>query len=78
MLGTIKKPFDETQREYIFHTPCLIKYKLCSIIIDEGSCANVSSTRVVEKLELLTISHTKFYKTQWLSEEGEIMVNKFS
>ena len=33
----------------------------------------MASTRVVEKLGLPTISP---YKLQWLSEEGEIMVNK--
>jgi len=46
------------------------------MIIDGGSCANVASTRVVEKLRLPTISHTKPYKLQWFSEEGKIMVNK--
>ena len=46
------------------------------MIIDGGSCTNVASTRVVEKLDLPTISYTKPYKLQWLSAEGEIMVNK--
>jgi len=46
------------------------------MIIDGGSCANVASTRVVEKLRLPTISHTKPYKLQWLSAKGEIMVTK--
>jgi len=46
------------------------------MIIDGDSCANVASTRVVEKLGLPIISHTKSYKLQWLCEEGEIMVNK--
>jgi len=46
------------------------------MIINEGSCANVASIRVVEKLGLPTISHTKSYKLQWLSAKGEIMVNK--
>jgi len=41
-----------------------------------GSCANVASTRVMEKLGLLTISNTKPYKLKWLSEKGEVMVNK--
>ena len=50
--------------------------KLCSLIIDGSSCTNVASTRVVEKLDLPTISHTKPYKLQWLSTKGEIMVNK--
>ena len=76
MLGTIPKPLDDTQRENIFHTRCIINNKLCSMIIDGGSSANVASTRVVEKLGLPTISHTKPYKLQWLSGEGEIMVNK--
>jgi len=46
------------------------------MIIDRGSCANVASTRVVEKLDLPTIFHIKSYKLQWLSVEGEIIVNK--
>jgi len=54
LLGTIPKPLDDTQRENIFHTRCLIT-KLCSLIIDEGSCTNVASTRVVEKLALPTM-----------------------
>jgi len=58
MLGTIQKPFDETQRENIFHT------KLCSMIIDVSSCANMASIRGVEKLGLPTISYTKPYKLQ--------------
>jgi len=76
LLGTIPKPLDTTQRENIFHTRCLITNKLCSLIIDGGSCTNVASTRVVEKLALPTISHTKSYKLQWLSTKGEIMVSK--
>jgi len=46
------------------------------MIVDGGSCTDVASTRVVEKLELPTISHTKPYKLQWLSEERELIVNK--
>jgi len=76
MLGTIPKPLDDTQRENIFHTRCLINNKLCSLIIDGGSCTNVASTRVVEKLALSIIFHTKPYKLQSLSAKGEIMVNK--
>ena len=52
MLGQILKPFDESQRENIFLTRCLINDKLCSLIVDGGSCTNVASTRVVEKLGL--------------------------
>jgi len=76
MLVQVLKPFDEIQRENIFHTRCLINDKLCSSIVDGDSCANVASTRVVDKLGLSTISHAKPYKIQWLSEEGEIIVSK--
>ena len=62
MLGRIPKSLDDTQRENICHTHCLINTKLCSLIIDGGSCTNVASTRVVEKLSLPTISHIKPYK----------------
>jgi len=76
MLGHIQKPFDQSQRENIFNTRCLINNKLCSSIVHRGSYTNVASTRVVEKLRLPTIFHAKPYKIQWLSEEGEIIVNK--
>ena len=76
LLGQVLQPFDESQRENIFHTRCLIQNNICSLIVDGGSCANVASTRVVDKLGLPTISHTKPYKLQWLSEMGEIIVNK--
>jgi len=76
MLGQVQQPLDKSQRENIFHTRCLINDKLCSLIVDEGSCTNVTSTRVLDKLGLPTISHAKPYKLQWLSEEGEIIVNK--
>jgi len=57
---------------------CLISDKLCSLIVDGGSCANVASTRMVDKLGLPTISHAKLYKLQWLSQEGEIIVTSKS
>ena len=62
MLGTIPKSLNDTQRENIFHTCCLINNKLCLMIINGGSCANVASTRAVEKLGLPIISHTNPYK----------------
>ena len=71
LLGQVSKPFDESQRENTFHPRCLIQNNICSLIVDGGSCANVASTRVVYKLGLPTISHTKPYKLQWLSEVGE-------
>jgi len=75
MLGQVPKEF-ENQRENIFHSRCQINNKTCSLIIDSGSCVNVASTRVVDKLGLKTIPLAKPYKLSWLSEEGEIKVDK--
>jgi len=40
------------QRESVFHTGCTVGGKVCSLIIDEGSCANVASQSMVDKLKL--------------------------
>ncbi|KAJ9672490.1 hypothetical protein PVL29_025915 [Vitis rotundifolia] len=50
------------QRENIFHTRCHINNKVCSMIIDGGSCTNVVSITLVEKLNLPTLKHLRPYK----------------
>ena len=67
---------EEKQRENIFHTRCHVKNKICSVIIDGGSCTNVASITMVEKLGLPTIKHPRPYKLQWLNDSGEIRVNR--
>ncbi|XP_048227283.1 uncharacterized protein LOC125369308, partial [Ricinus communis] len=64
------------QRENLFHTHCLISNKLCNMIVDSGSCTNVASTLLVEKLKLPTTKHPRPYKLQWLNESGVVKVNK--
>ncbi|XP_010530537.1 PREDICTED: uncharacterized protein LOC104807122 [Tarenaya hassleriana] len=64
------------QRENIFYTRGIVQNKVCSIIIDGGSCTNVASTLLVEKLKLPTTSHPKPYKLQWLNESGETKVRR--
>ncbi|KAL4325733.1 hypothetical protein GQ457_11G026130 [Hibiscus cannabinus] len=41
---------DDQQRENIFHTRFHVNDKVCIVIIDTGSCTNVASTLMVEKL----------------------------
>jgi hypothetical protein len=53
-------------RENIFHIRCHIKNKVCSMIMDNGSCTNVASTNLVRKLNLTTIKHVILYKLEWL------------
>ena len=76
LTGNICKDLDDTQTENIFHSRFLIEGRLCSLIIDSGSCTNVMSERMVEKLNLKTTLHAKPYKLQWLSDDGEMVVNR--
>ena len=50
--------------------------KICSLIIDGGSCTNVASQRLIEKLALKTLLHPRPYKLQWLSKNGELVIDK--
>ncbi|RDY12510.1 hypothetical protein CR513_02664, partial [Mucuna pruriens] len=50
--------------------------KILSLIINGRSNVNVSSLRLVEKLEIPTLAHPKPYKLQWLSEKGEMVVDR--
>jgi hypothetical protein len=45
----------EGQWENIFHMICYVHNKVCSLIIEGGSCTNVASTKLVRKLNLHTI-----------------------
>ncbi|XP_052486321.1 uncharacterized protein LOC128041058 [Gossypium raimondii] len=67
---------NEQQRENIFHTRCHVQGKVCSLIVDGGSCTNVASTLMVEKLGLPTTKHPQPYKLQWLNDGGELKVTK--
>jgi len=65
----------EEQRENIFHSRCTIQGKVCSLIIDGGSCANVASSIMVEKLGLQATAHPHPYNIQWLNQGKGLQVN---
>ncbi|KAA3487402.1 Transposon Ty3-I Gag-Pol polyprotein [Gossypium australe] len=70
----IKNPTDENEElEYAVEGEMLV---VCSLVIDEGSCTNVASTLMVEKLALPTTKHSSPYKLQWLNEGVELKVTK--
>ncbi|XP_019058301.1 PREDICTED: uncharacterized protein LOC109116762 [Tarenaya hassleriana] len=75
-LSTLVSMEETTQRENLFHTRCTIKNKVCGLIIDGGSCTNVASVYLVEKLGLKTEEHPQPYKLQWLNNQGEIDVKE--
>jgi len=56
------------QRKSIFHTRCTMGGKVCSLIIDRRSCANVASQTMVDKLKLMVTPHPKPYTIQWLNQ----------
>ncbi|KAF8080898.1 hypothetical protein N665_0917s0014 [Sinapis alba] len=64
------------QRENIFHTRCTIDSKVCSLIIDGGSCTNVASKYLVDKLGLKKTKHPRPYKLKWLNDETELKIGE--
>ena len=63
------------QRESVFHTRCTVGGKVCSLIIDGGSCANVASQSMVDKLKLSVIPHPKSYTIQWLNQSKRLQIS---
>ncbi|XP_059441888.1 uncharacterized protein LOC132174213 [Corylus avellana] len=60
----------------IFHTKCTSSGKVCNVIIDGGSCENVVSTTMVEKLNLKTEPHSYPYKLQWIKKGNDIQFDR--
>ena len=67
---------DEWLRNNIFQSTSTIQGKVCQFVIDAGSCENILSTEVVEKLGVNTEAHPKPYKFTWLKKGGEVTVSK--
>ncbi|GJQ95932.1 transposon ty3-I gag-pol polyprotein [Tanacetum coccineum] len=74
----ISKSVDDTSwlRNYIFRTKCTSKGKICDMIIDGGSCENVVSTYMVEKLGMKTEDHPEPYQLTWLKKGNTVKVSK--
>ncbi|XP_074288359.1 uncharacterized protein LOC141613519 [Silene latifolia] len=64
------------QRQQIFRSRCTIKGKVFNLVIDGGSCTNVASSTLVEKLSLTTQDHPCPYKLRWLNKGAEVRVDK--
>ena len=74
-LSGLKGPNHEDQRENIFHTRCTINGRVCCLIVDGGSCTNVASTHLVEKLKLKAEPHPHPYHIQWLNQGKGLRVS---
>ncbi|XP_073121699.1 uncharacterized protein [Henckelia pumila] len=76
ILNTQHKEEEESQRENLFHTRCFVNGKVCSLIIDGGSCTNVASCEVMQKLGLSLLKHPHPYRLQWFNDCAEVRVNR--
>ena len=66
----------DTQREQIFQAKCHVQGKVAKLIIDGGSCTNVASEELVQKLGLETTKHPQPYTLQWLNQSEEVKVDR--
>jgi hypothetical protein len=53
----------------------MTKDKLCRVIVDNGSCNNIASQELVERLRLKQRRYPSPYKMQWLSDCGAMRVS---
>ena len=67
---------EQNQRHTLFQTKCVIKDRSCRMIIDGGSCNNLASSDMVQKLSLTTKPHPHPYYIQWLNNSGKAKVTR--
>jgi hypothetical protein len=75
VLSTQVAPAEKNQRHTLFHTKGVVQERSIRIMIDSGSCNNLASTMLVEKLSLPTCKHSNPYHIQWLNDGGKIRVS---
>lgn len=63
-------------RNNIFHSTSTILGKVCQFVIDSGSCENMVSKEVVQKLGSKKKLHLNPYKLGWFKKGNEVKVTK--
>jgi hypothetical protein len=66
---------EQGQRHNLFQSRCKVKGQVCRFIIDGGSCNNIVSALLVEKLGLQPRRHPHPYHMQWLNNSGTVKVS---
>ena len=69
-------PAEYNQRHNLFQTKGVVKERSIRIIIDGGSCNNLASIDMVEKLSLTTRQHPHPYYIQWFDSTGRLKVTR--
>ncbi|GJS16820.1 putative nucleotidyltransferase, ribonuclease H [Tanacetum coccineum] len=73
---TPKAVGDDWLKHNIFQSTCTILGKVCTFVVDPGSCDNLIADEAVQKLGLKIENRSKPYKLQWLQKGGEVTVSK--
>jgi hypothetical protein len=74
VLSTQIERVEQNQRHTLFQTKCVIKERSCRMIIDGGSCNNLASSDMVDKIALTTKPHPHPHHIQWLNNSGKAKV----
>ena len=67
---------DSWLRTNIFQTRCTSGGKVCQVIVDGGSCENMVSKEMVDKLNLQCEKHPHPYRIAWFKKGSEVTVDK--
>jgi hypothetical protein len=67
---------EHDQRHNLFQTRGVVKDRAIRIIIDGGSCNNLVSIDMVEKLSISTRQHHHPYHIQWFDSTGRLKVTR--
>lgn len=73
---TPRKDDDKWLRTNIFRSTCMINDRVCSFVIDSGSCRNVISEDAVTKLGLIREAHPAPYNLGWLNDSATVRISQ--
>jgi hypothetical protein len=76
VLSTQMMRTEQNQCHTLFQMKCVIKERSCRVIVDGGSCNNLPSAEMVEKLSLATKSHPQPYYIHWLNNSRNLKVKQ--
>jgi hypothetical protein len=74
VLSTQLVAAEQGQRHNLFQSRCKVKGQVYRFIIDGGSCNNIVSALLVEKLGLKMHRHPHPYHMEWLNNSGTMKV----